>query len=85
MGLHQAAQELHNVIQQRLNPGVDLDTIGQIDEGYIQRWKGRHGLDRRQINGESLSSDTVAAQIWNRDELPKIIEEFGLDDLLNFD
>ncbi|KAA6392711.1 MAG: putative Tigger transposable element-derived protein 6 [Streblomastix strix] len=69
----------------KINPGVDFDTIGQINEGYIQRWKGRHGLDRGQINGESLSSDTVAAQIWTRDEFPKIIQEFGLDDLLNFD
>ena len=54
--------------------------------GWLQNFKKRHGLLRRNAHGESNSADTSGVELARR-AVPKIIEDgnFKPEDVFNFD
>lgn len=53
-------------------------------EGWLSRWKGRHGIKFKKAHGEKSSANVDAASLWVRDRLPQLLETFN-DDIFNAD
>ena len=53
--------------------------------GWLSRWKSRHIIKFRRIQGEKLDADIHAAEKWTSDILPELIKSYSPRDVFNAD
>ena len=53
--------------------------------GWLSRFKARHQLIFKREQGEKAAADINACETWQRDFLPKLLEEFKPSDIFNAD
>ena len=54
-------------------------------DGWINRFKVRHGYSFKKEHGEKQSTDYKAANRYLAENLPKLLEEYSPDDVYNAD
>ena len=64
----------------------DLTVDGQLilSNGWLSRWKGRHGVFSVRLHGEAGGADQQGVARAQR-ELPGIIEKYQPEDVFNID
>ena len=64
----------------------DLTVDGQLilSNGWLSRWKGRHGVFSVRLHGEAGGADQQGVARAQR-ELPGIIEKYRPEDVFNID
>ena len=85
------AQNLIVLDQMMMEKAKQLAVVLGVEEfkaspGWLQNFKKRHGLLRRNAHGESNSADTSGVELARR-AVPKIIEDgsYKPEDVFNFD
>ena len=53
--------------------------------GWICRWKNRHGIKYKKQHGEKSDADTTAADTWSTTVLPDLLETYAPRDIYNTD
>ena len=63
--------------------------LGKTDfvasDGWLTRWKARHGILHKRMHGEKQDADTDAAKDWTSSVLPELLSKYGPDDIYNAD
>ena len=63
--------------------------LGKTDfvasDGWLSRWKARHGILYKKMHGEKQDADTEAAEDWRSCVLPELLLTYGPDDIYNAD
>lgn len=53
--------------------------------GWLARFKARHGITTRSISGEGAAADVDGAEQWQNGQLRHILEDYAPDDIYNMD
>ena len=63
--------------------------LGKTDfvasDGWLSRWKARHGVMHKRMHGEKQDADNAAAEDWTANILPELLSKYGPDDIYNAD
>ena len=66
------------------NDDLTVDGHLILSNGWLSRWKGRHGVFSVQLHGEAGGADQQGVARAQR-ELPGIIEKYRPEDVFNID
>lgn len=68
----------------RFAPQLNVPDTFSFSDGWLQRFKNRHGIRRITLHGEADSADQQHVQLA-RDNMKYIVEGYSLDDIYNQD
>ena len=64
-------------------------SLGKTDfvasDGWLSRWKARHGILHKRMHGEKQDANNEAANDWVSSVLPELLSKYGPDDIYNAD
>ena len=64
-------------------------SLGKTDfvasDGWLSRWKVRHGIVYKRMHGEKQDADFDGAEDWTSRVLPEYLSNYGPDDIYNAD
>ena len=57
----------------------------KVTNGWLCRWKARHGIKFKKCHGEKMDADVDAADQWRSTVLPELLQEYAPRDIYNAD
>lgn len=65
--------------------GKEMGEDFQATDGWLTRWKGRHGIEYKKLHGEKADADEIGASAWIKNVWPTIIEKYDASNIYNLD